>query len=418
MHIKKMLFLSSLMASTYALPALAGSDAVGVPELEQRNMATHQVDASKMTFKPGEGLEISSVDGEFKLVTRLRAQMRYTLEQADGDLAHGMQLRRARLIFKGHMFGENNGYKFELAVSPNDIGLQSTATGTISMSPLRDWYFNFSHVRDLTLRMGQYKVPYSRQRVVSSGDLQFVDRSMVNGEFNLDRDVGFDLRSKDLFGLGLFRYYAGVYMGEGHSSWDTGDFGMMYLGRLEALPMGMFEDYSEGAFERSPAAKLSAGLGFAYLDEGKKNKGITGSVPADGGTTDTINLTADVTFRVSGLSLESAFFFRDGTRNDGDAVDDLGMAVPTEDPRDGMGLYAQAGYLIPNTQLEISSRYGQIMGASSDSSLRDSSEAGLGVNYYFAQHAMKLQGDYFRNWGDDGFGSGSDEVRLQLQFAY
>jgi len=412
-----MLFLSYLVALLHPFSALAG-DAVGVPEIEQKNMVPRTVDTSKMTFKPGKGLEISSEDGEFKMITRLRAQMRYTLEQEDGDLAHGMQLRRARLMFKGHMFGKHNGYKFELAVSPKDIGLDPAGAGTVSKSPMLDWYFNFSHSRDLTLRMGQYKVPYSRQRVVSSGNLQFVDRSMVNGEFNLDRDIGFDLRSKDLFGLGLLRYYAGIYMGEGHSSWDTGDFGMMYLGRLEVLPMGMFKDYSEGAFERSPKAKLSAGVGFGYVDEAKKNKGIIGSVPADGGTTDTINMTADLTFRVSGLSLESAFFVRDGTRNDGDAVDELDVAVPTEDPRDGMGFYAQAGYLVPNTPLEISSRYGQVLAASSDSSLSDSSEAGLGLNYYFAQHTMKLQGDYFRNWGEDGFGSGSDEVRLQLQFAY
>jgi hypothetical protein len=315
------------------------------------------------------------------------------------------------------MFGKHNAYKFELAVAPKDIGLKN-ATGTISKSPLLDWYFHFSHLRDLTIRMGQYKVPYSRQRVVSSGNLQFVDRSSVNGEFNLDRDVGFDFRSKDLFGLDLLRYYAGVYMGEGHSSWDTGDFGMMYLGRLEFLPLGLFKDYSEGAFKRSPEAKLSLGVGAAYVDDAKKNKGIIGSIPADGGTTDTTNVTADIAFRVAGLSIESAYFMRKGSRNAGDLVDGFGEEIATEDPRDGMGFYAQAGYLIPGTVLELSSRYGQIMAASSGSSLSDSSEAGLGVNYYFAQHAMKLQTDYFRNWGDDGFGTGSDAVRLQLQFAY
>jgi phosphate-selective porin OprO and OprP len=411
------LFLTSVVSLTFAAPAFA-TESPAVPEIEQSNMATRSVDPSKIAFKPGKGLEISSEDGDFKLITRLRAQLRYTLEQEDGDLAHGMQLRRARLLFKGHMFGKENGYKFELAVSPKDIGLKSTNVGTISKSPMLDWYFNFSHLRDLTIRLGQYKVPYSRQRVVSSGNLQFVDRSMVNGEFNLDRDVGFDLRSKDLFGLGLMRYYAGVYMGEGHSSWDTGDFGMMYLGRLEFLPLGLFKDYSEGAFERSPEAKLSVGVGFAYLDEGKKNKGIIGSAPADGGTTDTMNLTADLTFRVSGLSLESAFFLRDGTRNAGETLDEVREPIPTEEPRDGMGFYTQAGYLLPNTRVEVAGRYGQVLAASADTSLGDSSEAGLGLSYYMAQHAMKIQGDYFHAWGEDGFSAGSDEARLQMQFAY
>ena len=122
--------------------------------------------------------------------TRLRAQMLYTFEEAisdeneEGEWVQGFQIRRARLMFKGNVFGKNNGYKFELAVSPKDIGLKSS--GTISKSPLLDWYFHFGQVRDLNVRLGQYKVPYSRQRVVSSGNLQMVDRSIANGEFNLD----------------------------------------------------------------------------------------------------------------------------------------------------------------------------------------------------------------------------------------
>jgi hypothetical protein len=401
-----------------ALPgvSLANDDAKGIPAIEKERMASHEVDASKMKFKPGKGLQISSTNGQFQLTTRLRAQMRYTLEQDGGEFAHGFQLRRARLLFTGHVFGKDNRYKFELAVSPKDIGLKSS--GTISKSPLLDWYFHFSQLRDLNVRIGQYKVPFSRQRVVSSGNLQMVDRSMANGEFNLDRDVGLDFRSKDLGGLGFLRYYAGVYMGEGHSSYATGDFGLMYLARIEALPLGMFKDYSEGAFARSSKAQLSIGAAFGYVDEAKKNKGIVGSVPSDGGTTDTMNFTTDVSLRVSGLSLESAFFWRDGTRNPGDSVDEAGEAIAAEAARNGMGYYGQVGYLIPNQPLEMSARFGQLMSAGDDSSLSDKSEVGLGLNYYFAQHAMKLQADYFHFWGEDGFAEGSDQVRIQMQMAY
>jgi phosphate-selective porin OprO and OprP len=393
----------------------AEENAAGIPEGEQERMAGHDVDLPKMKFKPGKGLEVSSTDGQFKLTTRLRAQLRHTLEVKDSDVAQGLQLRRARLLFAGHVFGKHNAYKFELAVSPKDIGLRSD--GTISKSPLLDWYFQFGQLRDLNVRAGQYKVPYSRQRVVSSGNLQMVDRSLANGEFTLDRDVGLDLRSKDLGGLGFLRYYAGVYTGEGHSSFSNADLGLMYLGRIEVLPLGMFKDYSEASFARPAKAFLSIGAGFAYVDEAKKNKGIVGRTPADGGTTDTVNFTGDVSFRLSGLSLEAAFFWRRGTRNAGDEIDDNGVAIPTEMARDGMGYYGQVGYLIPHHALEISARFGQVI-AASESSLSDTSEAGLGFSYYFARHAMKLQGDYFRFWGDDGFSKGSDQVRVQMQLAY
>jgi len=410
-QLKLLTFSLCLSCLAITSTALRADGDRGIPKGEEERMSAHEVDATQIKFRPGKGLQISSSDAMFSLTTRLRAQMRYTLEQ-DNDLTHGFQLRRARLAFNGHMFGQNNTFKFELAVAPKDIGL--TANGNISKSPLLDWYFHFKHLRDLNLRVGQYKIPYSHQRVVSSGSLQMVDRSSINGEFNLDRDVGFDLRSKDLFGLGFLRYYAGVYMGEGHSSYANGDLGMMYLARLEVLPFGMFKDYSEAAFSRSSQVKLKLGAGAAYLEKGKKNKGIIGSVPFDGGTTDTQNLNADLTLRYSGLSLESAYFWREGTRHPG--VD--AALIPTEQPRNGMGYYGQAGYLLPHHAFEISARFGQIMSAGDGSSLSDQSEAGVGLNYYFAQHAMKIQGDYFRFWSGDAFATGSDQVRIQMQMAY
>ena len=104
--------------------ALGGDETSSLPEGEKERMEARDVDASKMQFKPGKGLVFTSTDGEFSLTTRLRAQMRYTLEQEAGELSHGFQLRRARLMFSGHVFGKDNAFKFELAVSPKDIGLK------------------------------------------------------------------------------------------------------------------------------------------------------------------------------------------------------------------------------------------------------------------------------------------------------
>ena len=397
--------------------AIANAEDVSAkkPAVAQNTMSKREVDVDKVVFKPGKGLEIVSKDGDFKMITRLRAQMRYTLQDAE-EMSHGFQLRRARLLFQGNVFGKNNGYKFELAVSPRDIGLKSS--GTISKSPLLDWYFHFSHHRDLTVRIGQYKVPYSRQRVVSSGNLQFVDRSIANGEFTVDRDVGLDLRSKNLFGLNRFRYYAGIYMGEGHSSYAEGDFGMMYLGRVEFLPFGLFKDYSEVSFRRPARPQLSIGAAFGYVGKAKRNKGIIGSVPADGGTTDTRNVTADLCLRYSGLSVESAFFWRDGVRAAGDAVDESGVPIPLEAARNGMGYYVQGGYLLPKSNNELTLRYGEIIPAGSETSLTEESEAGIGVNHYFGAHAYKIQTDIFQIWSEDGFAEGDTQFRLQMQMAY
>ena len=159
----------------------------------------------QFSFRPGKGLEVRAYRDYFVLRTRLRAQFLYTLTApSNDDMEHSFQIRRARLTFTGSFFGKHNKFKTELAISPKDLKLTDSG---LQRSPLLDWFLTFDYLRDLTLRLGQYKVPYSRERVVSSGNLTFVDRSIVNKEFNVDRDLGLDIRSKDFLGLGYLRYY-------------------------------------------------------------------------------------------------------------------------------------------------------------------------------------------------------------------
>jgi hypothetical protein len=390
-----------------------------LPPGESELMDDHPVDAEKIRFRPGKGLEFVSKDKLFALTARLRAQLLYTIEHdnaAEEDAwQQSLQLRRARMQFAGHVFGKNNKYKIEFAFSPRDSSFRD-GPGT---TPLLDWFFDFEHLRDLSVRVGQYKLPYNRQRVVSSGDLQMVDRAMAQGEFNLDRDIGLDLRSKNLFGLDLLRYYAGVYMGVGRESHELDNFDMTYLARLDLLPFGMFEDYSEGDFERSMKPRLSIGAAYAYMAGAPRNRGTQGSVPSDGGTTDLHNITADIVFKLAGLSVTGELYYRTGTREFGDAtvVDDQGNEVPAEreNARNGVGWFLQGGYLLPRLPVDISARYGQIRPVGDDSSLGKRDELGVGAGWYMAEHPMKLQLDYFRLWEEGEIGDGVDQIRLQLQ---
>lgn len=377
----------------------------------RRRNSDHLVNLEKSRFKPGTGLHFESADKDFSLATRLRGQFRYTA-QTDGEGSQRVQFRRARLQFKGNLFGKGNKFKIEFALSPQDMGMKE-AGDSPKTTPLLDMYFDFSQLRDLTLRVGQYKVPFNRQRVVSSGDLRFVDRSIVNKEFNVDRDLGLDIRSKNFLGLDTLRYYAGIYAGEGRNTFASADFGMMYLARLEYLPFGMFKDYKEGGFERVATPKLSLGVGYVFIENAKKNQGIKGKTPADNGTTDTHNITADAVFRVGGFSVETEFAYRSGSRNnDGDD------ATPLARPRNGWGLMGQAGYLLPHCGLEMSVRAGLNRRDNDRSAMTNRNEYGVALSYYFANHPFKLQADYFRlgNQADSASRYRSDQVvRVQLQ---
>ncbi len=405
-HRPKLIFMIGLALFPTVLPAIAFGDAPADPDVH-------------FQYLPGKGLEARQGDGRMRLITRVRAQFQYSVlndSAEDQDAEQSFQIRRARLQFLGNFFGRHNKFKIELAYSPRDLSLTTDPVRT-RRTPLLTWYGEFDHLRDLTIRLGQYKVPYSRQRVISSGNLQLVDRSIVNGEFNVDRDVGLDIRSKDFLGLGMLRYYLYVGVGEGRDAFQRDDFGMMYIARAEFLPLGMFKDYSEGDLKRTRTPKLSIGAAYAFVDNAKGNRGILGSRFEDGGTTDYHNVTVDLMAKWLGFSLQSEFMWRDGKRFRGDALDDMGNAVPTEAARNGFGWFIQAGHILKRIPLEFSARYALIR-STGDSSLSDANELGAAVSYYFARHPLKLQTDYFRLWNQDGFGDGRDQLRVQLQAAF
>jgi phosphate-selective porin OprO and OprP len=382
------------------------------PDFDARRQEKRPVEPT-LTFAPGRGLSFVSADGDFELNLKVRGQVLATFEKAhtgERETLMGTQIRRARVAFQGHMFGAHNKYKMELAVSPRDA---SSRVGSVGTAPLLDWYMTFDYLKEATVVVGQYKVPFSRQRVVSSGSMQMVDRSIVQSEFNLDRNVGLDIRSTSLLG-GRVHYNAGVYGGEGRNAFEVHDSNVVLLGRAEVLPFGKFDDYVEGDFDRTgPRASLAGS--FAHLSNSLRNQGPLGKAPADAGTTTFDTAEADVLLKLYGLSVTGEFFWRRGARKQGPAVGSAGAPVPLEKPRDGTGWFAQAGYLLPYTMLEIEGRYGELHRSGDGSSLSDRKELGGGVSYYFARHTVKLQADYFRLWAADKLSEGTDQIRVQLE---
>ena len=231
------------------------------PKGEDEMMGDHVVDRGDIKFRPGKGVEINSADDKFQLRIRVRVQMLYTFVHDDnlgpneGDEPEAnlndFRLRRARFIFQGTFFGKHNQYKLEIDPLRKD-------------NVVLDYYLDFTKNRDIQVRVGQYKISSNRQRVISSGNLEMVDRSQVNSEFSLDRDIGIDLRSRDFLGLNKMRYVLGVSSGNGLNNPQFTDFSMVYLVRVEYLPMGIFRDYSEVDFARTKP-RLSIGATYSFF---------------------------------------------------------------------------------------------------------------------------------------------------------
>jgi len=386
-----------------------------LPRDEEKRLGNARTDGEAQRFVPGKGLEFKSKDGRFALAMSLRFGFLYSFKHDDAESTdqHNFEIRRFRTVFSGNLFGAKNKYFLQLALAPREMDVRD---GVVHASPVYDAYMQFEQLRDLTLRVGQYRVMYTRERNIADVNPLLIDRSLANGEFNVDRDIGLDLRSDDLGGIKKLRYYAGIFLGEGRDHNKFTDSGMMYVGRFDVLPAGLFDDYDASDLWRLQNLRVSFGFAYAYNDRAKQDKGVLGTAFADGGTASYHNATTDLMIKYRGWSLEAGYMWRQGERQPGSAVDEHGAPVGVVAARNGHGWLAQTAFLIPKTRLEPGVRYSGYRGQGV-TSMQSRDELGVGLNYYFFGHNLKLQADYFRSVVPEMAAMGGHLLRLQIQAA-
>lgn len=395
-----------------------------LPTGEEARHAVSPSGAPNQRFVPGKGLEVRSSDGRFALALSLRFGFLYSLRHtpAQPDAApptdalteNNFEIRRFRTVFHGNLFGAHNKYFLQLALAPRELDVQN---GVVRGTPVYDAYMQLERLRDLNLRIGQYRVMYTRERNIADVNPLLIDRSLANGEFNVDRDVGLDLRSEDLGGVKKLRYYAGVFLGEGRDANKFTDPGFMYVARVDVLPLGLFDDYEASDVWRYRKFRLSISGAYAFIDRARKDRGVLGTAFADGGTANYHNTTADLMLKYAGWSLEAGYMWRRGHRNPGAAVDETGAPIAVAAARNGHGWMIQTALLLPKLRLEPAFRYSGNRGLGTVTSMPDRDELGGGLNYYFFGHNLKLQVDYFRTFNVGQLGLGTDLLRIQIQAA-
>jgi len=319
--------------------------------------------------------------------------------------------RRLRLVLRGTFITSSLEYYVQFGFAPRDMESDN-------LIPLRDAQIAYTGLRDLSIRVGVMKVPFSRERVISSSSLQLVDRSIVNAELTLDRDNGIQLYSNDLFGLGGYLgYQLGVFTGDGRLR-ANGDAGLLYVGRVQVQPFGRFEDaYSEVDFTREERPRLSIGIGAAYNDATPRQRSTNGGRYELGGI-DYMHAEADLIFKYAGFSLQSEVLWRqtDGPQTRTGVID--GMMV-TERARDALGWFVQAGYLFDFAPIELAARFADIFPLGPQSASTRQREITVGFNWYPMRHDLKLQLDasYLgdESIASDGTRTPTEELRARLQ---
>ena len=150
--------------------------------------------------KFGKGLyNVVAKDSSYSMKFAVRMQSlfigNWNVHEDDGVSSGSSQflIRRSRLKFGGFAYSPKLIYKIELGLTNRDIsGASSHTRGAPRV--ILDAVIKWNFYKNFTLWVGQTKLPGNRERVISSGDLQFVDRSKLNANFNIDRDMGAQLR--------------------------------------------------------------------------------------------------------------------------------------------------------------------------------------------------------------------------------
>lgn len=138
----------------------------------------------------GDQFFLASPDGQFKLAIDGHLQFRYVFnrrERAD-SVRDGFEFTRARLTLRGHVFGEQLSFLVRTDPTRNEPGL---VTG---LYYLRDAWIQYRFNDAWALRVGQFKMAYNREELVSSAYQQAVERSVINENMNLGRTQGVELR--------------------------------------------------------------------------------------------------------------------------------------------------------------------------------------------------------------------------------
>ena len=360
----------------------------------------------KVDSKFGKGVYVIASDSSFSMKFNARVQSLMMFQApADNITMDGMTsnwlVRRSRLKFSGFAYSTNLKYKIELGLSNRDHGGESIHTNNTS-NLILDAFVRWNFYKNMEVWVGQTKLPGNRERVISSQKLQFVDRSLVNSRFNIDRDMGIQFRNKISFGSILTRQALAISQGEGRNRTNKKDpnpeNGFEYTARIEVLPLGEFTgkgDYFSSDLKREETPKISFGLTYDLNRSAARVGGNLGSYiedandfVIDSALADLNTILADVMFKYKGFSLLSEYASKnmDGDRisnEDGDIINNYYT---------GNGLNVQAGYLLMNN-LEPSIRYTTI--SPDKDSERDLQEMlTFGLSRYIRGHSLKIQTDF------------------------
>ena len=308
---------------------------------------------------------------------------------------HNFIVRRARLKFDGFAYSPKLKYKIELGLSNRDI---SGANEFNRNTPryILDAVIMWKFAKNWEFWAGQTKLPGNIERVISSGNLQLIDRSLLNSRFTLDRDLGIQLRhTSSLSGTFLMREKFSISQGEGRNVTEGNEGGLQYTARVELLPFGAFKskgDYVQSDLKREVTPKLMASVTYNYNQDAVRERGFAGDymIRQNGSIyqTDQTTLFVDAMFKFNGFSFMGEYAKRTA---DNEIATELNNTPTGDVVVTGNALNLQAGCLFKNNY-ELAGRYTSITYEDITGGA-PVQQYTLGFNRFVVGHKLKVQSD-------------------------
>lgn len=258
--------------------------------------------AATTEIEAGKGITVSSEDGATKINLSFYGQFRFQVLSRDrwrrsnltqtfppfevanfGETEPSFQVRRLRLVAQGSVWKTWLDYKLEVDFAGNDEGLRSVfippvfTAGGASDFPgvditagaqdqdgrtlkLLDWYLDVVPTPLAGARVGQFKVPFGRQELVSDNKLQMTSRGIASDFFAPGRDRGAMFQGGT--DTGRVQYKAGVFNGTGLAQVQNLDRSLAYAARFTVTSKGPFLDVEDIIDQPETGVHVQGGIAW------------------------------------------------------------------------------------------------------------------------------------------------------------
>ncbi len=337
----------------------------------------------KITYG-SKGFELSSADENYKLQLQSRLQFRYsypfdtdpvTFSDFQKEETQTFKINRARLKVGGNVFEQWIKFYWEYDLPGGN---------------LLDFRLMIEKFKFLQVKVGQWKIHYNRERIISSGKQQTVERSILTRPFTIDRQQGISFYGRIKANSILdFNYWFSLLTGTGRGSRSNDDNHLMFMSRLQWNCFGRELGFtsSDTEYHEEPAGLIAIA-------------GVTNRSPytrfstAGGGQLEGFEEGGTGQYRVNQFLIETAFMFKGLSWQQEFHWKEINDKINSE-LTTMLGNYIQLGYffnhlwhLVPKP-LEIAFRYA-IYNPHTAITNNCRREYSFDLNWFFKDHLNKL----------------------------